>query len=152
MAHQRNLAHRKVTAQRLHCTRHLRGRKSQPVHAAVDLEPDIERAAPGVRVQQRDLPLTVNDACQLIFGKQFQICRFKKTFQQQNRLAISRFTQPYCILDIQQREPVCPGQPFSHTQQSMSIAICLDDSHDARRRRATGDMQIMLQRILIDVG
>jgi hypothetical protein len=153
MRHQGDAAHGAMAAQLLQRVRRLLRRETQAVHAAVDLEPDIQRTLAGTGIQQGKLPRAVDHAGQVVLRDEGHILGVENPLQQQDHLIEARLAQMHRILNVQQRKTVRRRQCFGHPGQAVPVAVRLDHRHDARGRRGTArHPEVVLQRAQVDMG
>ncbi len=109
--------------------------KAQPVHAAVELQPDDEAMRAGELLQRIELFGRVNDDLTLFLGRERELLDAEHAFEQQDALSYASFTKRDSIGEASHTQTIGVRERASDTNHSMAVAIRFDDSNDARARR-----------------
>ena len=101
-------------------------RKTQPVHATVELQENPVRLLGLVPTQPVDLVLTVHRVPQLQSRAYLQVARLERPLQQPNRTPPAQGAQTLGLRQIEQGKAVRPTQALKDPLNAMSIGIGLD--------------------------
>jgi hypothetical protein len=108
--------------------------EAKPVHARVDLQVDVERAAQGGLLEHLDLARVVNHRREVETIDNIEVAGLEYPFEQQNRVQEARLAQAHCLGEIEQGEAVSSTQGACGAQQAVPICVCLDHRPNPRAR------------------
>jgi hypothetical protein len=134
VGHQGDRAGGARAAQSLEGRLHLPEREAQAVHARVDLEVGVDRAAGLVGLQHPQLLVAVDRGREPCRAHQPQLLGIEESLEQENRLVGIALPKGDRALDLQRRKTVRLRQGAPDTLDPVSIAVRLDHGEDLRAR------------------
>ena len=125
--------------------------ESQPIHAAVELEPHLEARARRGRSQELDLLRGVHDEFETGGGGRIELLAIENAFEKYRGCIDAGGAQGQAFIDPRHRKGICGFERPRDGNEPVAIGIGLDDGHDARLRRPLPHhIQIMTERAGID--
>ncbi len=142
---QRTATRRKALDDRGHVGR----RKTQPVHAGVDLDPQRRYAL--LASEPLDLLHVVGDRFEPIHADFGEFTGFERTFEQHDCLRDAGIPQTHCFFDGGDAKGVGVAQRARHADETVAVAVGLDDrEHPPAGGTPANDGQIAAHRLRIE--
>ncbi len=132
MRHQRDGADPGVQAQGVVHRPQLVHAEAEAVHAAVDLEVDVELRRQVHVLDQLDLVGVVDHRRELVLEQQVHVERLEETLQHQDRLRHPGQAQAHRLLEIQHRAAVGIRQGARRALQAVAVGVGLQHRPDLR--------------------
>ena len=139
MRHQAHFSYGRQTPEPIEYGGQLAGRKTQTVHAGIDLDPDGERTTNRGLLQHLQLRGMVQHRAQLVAVELRQVVRGEEPFEQADRRLHAGGPQRHGFLNAGHHQGIRRRQGLSGPEQAVPIGIGLDDRHDPRARRLLPD-------------
>ncbi|MDQ1094787.1 hypothetical protein QE400_004200 [Xanthomonas sacchari] len=128
-----------------------RRRQAEPVHAAVQLQPQAQRLRRGEGGDRLHLPGRGDRAPQPVFGDQRQFLGVEDAFQQQDRRGDAGLAQLQRLLDAGHREAVgLAVQRARAGHRAVPIGIGLDHRQRFAAAQPAGQAVVVAQRVEVD--
>ena len=153
VCHQRDVCHLAACAQPLPGAVDRSRQEASAVHAAVDLQPHVDRRRERGALDHLDLRLVVDCSPQAVAGDIRQLLGCEHPFKQQDRLLDAGCAQLERLIEEGHRKPVrLVGQSLRTAHRAVAISIGLDHRQRAPTVKLAGEVVVVAQGGEVDQG